>query len=69
MWYNSNMTSFIGYIHNTMIKLIIYFNSHMPIDDQITIIYLSLGIKNYTKIMLPMLKLDANYGFHELFLN
>jgi hypothetical protein len=31
----------------------------MPIDDQITIIYLSLGIKNYTKIMLPMLKLDA----------
>ena len=41
----------------------------MPIDDQITIIYLSLGIKNYTKIMLPMLKLDANYGFHELFLN
>ena len=45
MWYNSNMTSFIGYIHNTMIKLIIYFNLHMPIDDQITIIYLSLGIK------------------------
>ena len=30
---------------------------------------LSLGIKKVTKIMLPMLKLDANSGFHELFLN
>jgi hypothetical protein len=25
--------------------------------------------KNFKKIMLPMLKLDTNYGFHELFLN
>ena len=25
--------------------------------------------KNFTKIMLPMLKLYTNYGFHELFLN
>jgi hypothetical protein len=24
--------------------------------------------KNFKKIMLPMLKLDTNYGFHELFL-
>ena len=32
----SNMTSFIGYIHNTMIKLTIYFNSLMRIDEQIT---------------------------------
>jgi hypothetical protein len=31
------MTSFIGYINNAMIKLSIYFNSHM----------LSLGIKFY----------------------
>ena len=30
---------------------------------------LSLWIKKVTKIMLPMLKLDANSGFHELFLN
>jgi hypothetical protein len=29
---------------------------------------LPLWIKFY-KIMLPMLKLDTNYGFHELFLN
>ena len=32
----SNMTSFIGYINNTMIKLAIYFNSLMRIDEQIT---------------------------------
>jgi hypothetical protein len=32
----SNMTSFIGYIHNTMIKLTIYFNSLMRIDEHIT---------------------------------
>jgi hypothetical protein len=25
--------------------------------------------KYFTKIMLPILKLDTNYGFHELFLN
>jgi len=31
-----NMTSFTGYINNTMIKLVIYFNSHMHIDEQIT---------------------------------
>ena len=28
----------------------------------------SLGIKMFTKIMLPILKLHTNYGFHELFL-
>jgi hypothetical protein len=28
----------------------------------------TLGKKMFTKIMLPMLKLDTNYGFHELFL-
>jgi hypothetical protein len=33
--YNSNMTSIIGYLNN-MIKLTIYFNSHMRIDEQIT---------------------------------
>jgi hypothetical protein len=32
------MTSFIGDINNTIIKLTIYFNSHMRIDEQITII-------------------------------
>jgi len=32
----SNMTSFIGYINNTVIKLTIYFNSLMRIDKQIT---------------------------------
>ena len=32
----SNMTSFIGYINNTMIKLTIYFISLMRIDEQIT---------------------------------
>ena len=28
----------------------------------------TLGKKMLTKIMLPMLKLDTNYGFHKLFL-
>jgi hypothetical protein len=34
---DSNMTSFIGlpYINHTLIKLTIYFNSHMHIDEQI----------------------------------
>ena len=32
----SNMTSFIGYINNTVIKLTIYFKSLMRIDEQIT---------------------------------
>jgi len=32
----SNITSFIGYINNTMIKLTIYFSSLMRIDEQIT---------------------------------
>ena len=32
----SNMTCFIGYINNAMIKLTIYFNSLMRIDEQIT---------------------------------
>jgi len=31
----SNMMSFIGYINNTMIKISIYLNSHMHIDEQI----------------------------------
>ena len=30
---NSNMMSFIGYINNLVIKLPIYFNSHMRIKD------------------------------------
>ena len=39
-WYDilerySNMTSFIGYVNNTVIKLPIYFNSHMSIEKQI----------------------------------
>ena len=34
--FNSNMTSFIGYINNTVVKLTIYFNSLMRIDEQIT---------------------------------
>jgi hypothetical protein len=29
------MMSFIGSIYNTVIKLLIYFNSHMRIDEQI----------------------------------
>ena len=29
----SNMTSFIGYVNNAVIKLPIYFNSHMCIDE------------------------------------
>ena len=33
--HNSNMTSFIGNIDNTIIKLSIYFNSHMRIYEQI----------------------------------
>ena len=32
---NSNMTSFIGYINDTMLKLTIYCNSHKPIDERI----------------------------------
>jgi hypothetical protein len=31
----SNMTPFICYINNTVIKLPIYFNSHRRIDEQI----------------------------------
>jgi hypothetical protein len=31
---NSNLTSSIGYINNVMIKLRIYFNSHMQIIGQ-----------------------------------
>jgi hypothetical protein len=30
---NYTETSFIGYINNTMIKLLIYFNSHIRIDE------------------------------------
>ena len=42
----------------------IYFNSHMHnYFEQI------INIIPFTKIMLPMLKLDTNYGFQELFLN
>jgi hypothetical protein len=29
------MTSFIGYVNKTEMKLLIYFNSHMRIDQQI----------------------------------
>ena len=57
---NSNMTSFIGHINNTVTKLPIYLNSLMRID--------ALD-KMFAKIMLPMLKLDTNYGFHELFID
>ena len=32
---NFNMTSFISYINNTVIKLPIFFNLHMHIDEQI----------------------------------
>ena len=32
---NSNMTSHIDYINNTVIKPLIYFNSHMRIEEQI----------------------------------
>jgi hypothetical protein len=61
---HSNMTSFIGYMNNTMIKPTIHFNLHMRIDEQII-----ARDKIFMKIMLPMLKLDTNSGFHELFLN
>ena len=47
------MTSFIDYIDNTVIKLTIYFNVARD--------------KIFTKIMLPMLKLNINYGFHDFF--
>jgi hypothetical protein len=33
---NSNITSFIGYINDEMIKLTIYFNSQKRIDEHIT---------------------------------
>jgi hypothetical protein len=36
LFLNSIMTFFIGYVNNTKIKLMIYFNSHMRIDEQIT---------------------------------
>jgi hypothetical protein len=32
----SNMTSSVGYANYTMIKLMIYFNSHIRIDEHIT---------------------------------
>lgn len=32
---NYNVTSFIGYVNNTVIKPPIYFNSHMRIGEQI----------------------------------
>jgi hypothetical protein len=44
-------------------------HSLYPVLTWVTLFWLlSLGIKKIKKIMLPMLKLDTNYGFHELFL-
>ena len=44
---NSNMTSFIGYINNTMIKLTIYFNLHMHIENELQTSFLSEFIYSY----------------------
>jgi hypothetical protein len=35
LFLNFNTVSFIDYINNTVIKILIYFNSHMRIDEQI----------------------------------
>ena len=35
LFLNSNMTSFIDYVNNTVIKPPIYFSPHMRIDEQI----------------------------------
>jgi hypothetical protein len=61
----SNMTSFVGYINNTMIKLTIYFNSHMHIDEHITNIQTSFltefmysyRIVVHTNMIVPILVL------------
>jgi hypothetical protein len=42
------MTSLIGYI---MLKLPVYFNSHMRIDEQITNIFLSEFIYSYRTVV------------------
>jgi hypothetical protein len=45
------MTSFIGYINNTLIKHTIYFNPHMRIDEQITNI--KMPVLFFTYSILP----------------
>jgi hypothetical protein len=55
-WYNQN--------HIIIISL----NYHNHVIGVISFQFIVRGTL-FAKIMLPMLKLDTNYGFHELFLN
>ena len=61
---NKLLTSFLSefmYSNRIMVHYKHYFRG---------ILYLAIALdKNVAKIMLPILKLDTNYGFHELFLN
>ena len=45
------MTSSVGYANYTMIKLMIYFNSHIRIDEQITNKFLSEFIYSYRTVV------------------
>jgi hypothetical protein len=57
----------------------IHFHNRLPLQRYVRFVLLDIifvafypllshGINLFTKIMLPILKLDTNHGFHELFL-
>jgi len=51
------MTSFIGYIDNAVIKLLIYFNSHMRLDEQIITSFLSKFMYSYRTVVHTNIKI------------
>ena len=63
----------ISYIIPTRIEIIHGNHSLYPVLTWVTLrCILSLAVarnKMFTKIMLPMLKLDTHFGFHKLFLH
>jgi hypothetical protein len=63
------MTSFIGYINNPMIKLTIYFNSHMCIDEQITNFQVNPCIHSYRTVVHTNIKMLVLFFLHIFFQN
>ena len=59
---HDKMTSFIGYINNNVIKLPIYFNSHMRIDEQFITNFLSKFMYSDSTVV------HTNINIFELFL-
>jgi hypothetical protein len=61
----------ISYVIPTRIEIIHGSHSLYPVLTWVTLCSLHFipRDKRFTKIMLPMLKLDTNSGFHKLFLN